>query len=357
MADASRPPTYPDYLTPMQRRTFLTYVGAFATSCATHTRIVPVAGPQRGIAFDAYRAPPIDADFRAIKTLGATHVALFPFGFMNVHTEPTVSRFRGRRLDLAIADEGLIIMGTMARKAGLRVVLIPTLADFTDGHWRGEVRMNSDASWDEWFVSYRDFILHYASLAEQMRAAGMSVGTELRETVHRESQWREVIGQVRERFHGWLSYAANWDDYDAVPWWDAVDLIGVQAYFELGDPGPGDRERRSKNLIEAWRPIKQKLAALSETTDRRIVFTEIGYKSHSGTTEEPWKWELDGEADAELQAAAYDAAFRTFWSEPWFAGFYWWKWRALSAKDKDSARDFTPQGKPAEQIIRRYYSG
>ena len=76
----------------------------------------------------------------------------------------------------------------------------------------------------------------------------------------------------------------NWDDYADVPWWDAIDLIGVQAYFELGSP-PTDRiGAATAHLAEAWQPIKQQLASLSRTRRRRVLFTEIGYKSHQGAT-------------------------------------------------------------------------
>ena len=334
----------------------MTTSAALAVACARRGHLSPAPGPQHGIAFDGFRARPTHEDFAALRSLGATHVALFPFGFMRRHTEPAVYRYRSRRSDWSLRDEGLLTTGRMARGAGLRIIVVPTLADFTDRHWRGEVRMEDEGSWNAWFDSYRRFLLHYAELAERMRATGFSVGTELRETVTRVTDWRKTIGLVRQKFRGWLTYAANWDDYDSVPWWDAVDLVGIQAYFELGDPGTDDLPVRTTRLVQAWAPIKQRLAVFSQATGKRVLFTEIGYKSHAGATEHPWKWQLEGLPDPALQAAAYEAAFDTFWGEPWFAGFYWWKWRASAARDLNSSRDFTPQGKPAEAVIRKYYS-
>lgn len=340
----------------MNRRAFLLTAGAAAVAGSCRRRLTPIPGPQRGITFDSFGARPSDRDFDRIRDLGVTHLALFPFGYMRSHTEPRVIRYTGSRTDWSLTDEGLLEIGRMGRRAGLRVVLIPTLADFVDGHWRGEVRMKTEDEWREWFDSYRDFSLHYARLAEQMRAAGLSVGTELRGTVHREDDWLRTIGLVRSAFHGWLTYAANWDDYQQVPWWSAVDLIGVQAYFELGDPGTGlTRIEIRERLLDAWQPIREDLRTLSARTGKRIIFTEVGYKSHVASTAYPWKWELDGVVDYDLQAAAYEAAFRTFWHEPWFAGFYWWKWQPGSADFRGSERDFTPQGKPAERVIRRWY--
>lgn len=341
----------------MQRRTFLTTVAALVAGCTGRGRLFPTPSRQRGVGFDAFRTRPTARDFVALRELGVTHVALFPFGYMPAHTEPVVRRFQGERTDWSLTDEGLLTMGRMARRAHLRVILIPTLADFVDGHWRGEVRMGDDREWTTWFASYQTFLLHYARLAEKTRAVGLSVGTELRETVQREGEWRQTIAMVRERFRGWLTYAGNWDDYDRVPWWDALDLIGVQAYFELGDARAASSAADPReHLIGAWAPIKQRMAELSSSTGRRVAFTEIGYKSHAGATALPWRWEIEGPPDLELQRAAYEAAFEAFWREPWFAGFYWWKWRPNAQSDEDYERDFTPQGKPAEEVMRRYYS-
>jgi hypothetical protein len=341
----------------MRRRTFLSVTALAAAACVRRRGVTPTAAPQRGIGFDGYQSIPTSDEFEAMRELGATHVALFPYARMPSHTTPEVRRFEGASVDWSLTDDGLLALGAMARHAGLRVLLLPTLADFVDGHWRGEVRMGDEAAWARWFASYRAFVLHYADLAERMGAVGFSVGTELRETVQREAQWRETIALVRERFNGWLTYAGNWDDYDQVPWWDALDLIGVQAYFELGAPDPmASPEEQRAHLLAAWEPIRARLAEVSAATNRRVAFTEIGYKSHTGATAYPWKWEIEGESDLELQRVAYEAAFETFWREPWFAGFYWWKWRPDAPSDAAYDRDFSPQGKPAESVIRRYYS-
>ncbi len=339
----------------MNRRAFVVASTAALAGCAEHRRrAIPVAGPQRGIAFDAFRADPDAVDFVPIRRLGASHVALFPFGYMREHTEPEVLKLDGSRRDWSLSDEGLLTLGRAARDEGLRVILIPTLADFVDGHWRGEVEMENDAAWGNWFASYRSFLYHYATVAHEMGAVGMSVGTELRLTAHRSRDWRLTIAGVRERFHGWLTYAANWDDYATVPWWDAIDLIGIQAYFELGAPAVDHPDMWTSHLTEAWQPIRRDLASFSRARRRRVLFTEIGYKSHQGATAFPWRWEIDGEMDLAIQQSAYEAAFQTFWSEPWFAGFYWWKWQ--SQLRRNSERDFTPQGKPAERVLRNWYS-
>ncbi len=340
----------------MRRRTFLASTAALALGCRARVRSTVPTGRQRGVAWDGYRGTPSPEDFTAIRELGATHLALWPYGYMERHTDPRVFRFEGADADWSVTDEGLLETGRMARTAGLSLIIVPTLEDFRDGHWRGETRMQTEDDWSRWFASYRAFLLHYADLAARIGAEGFSVGTELRLTVRHETRWRPLIDEVRERFPGWLTYAGNWDDYAGVPWWDAVDVIGIQAYFELGDPGPGTIWERTDALRAAWEPIASDLAAVSARTGKRVLFTEIGYKSHAGSTAHPWDWEIEGDPDADLQAAAYEAAFAALWERPWFAGFYWWKWHAVGTPVRDRLRNFTPQGKPAERVLTRYYN-
>lgn len=339
----------------MHRRHFL--AAAAGTTLSACSWPLPYRGPHRGIGLDPWRARPVQADFHRLRHTGATHVAIFPYGLMESHTTPEVRRFDEGHpwMDWSLGDDGIRAMVQMARRAGLHVTLLPTLADFVDGHWRGEVAMETERAWERWFASYRDFVGHYADLARETGAAGFSIGTELRGTVDRGDAWLDTIQAVRQRFGGWVTYAANWDDYDRVPWWSAVDFIGVQAYFELHAPPAGPPQRR--DLEAAWEPIRVQLRAISERFDRKVLFTEVGYKSHEGATLRPWDWELTGSPAPDLQASAYEAAFRTFWNQPWFGGFYWWKWHPAAGLDRARPRDFTPQGKPALDILTQWYGG
>ena len=60
-----------------------------------------------------------------------------------------------------------------------------------------------------------------------------SVGTELQiPALQREADWRQLIKDVRAVYSGKLIYSANWyEEYEGIKFWDALDAIGVQAYF------------------------------------------------------------------------------------------------------------------------------
>jgi hypothetical protein len=81
--------------------------------------------------------------------------------------------------------------------------------------------------------------------------------------------------------------------------------------------------------------------------------------SRPGTTAEPWRWpeRPRGESSPlglEAQERAYEAFFRAFWHRPWVAGAYFWKW--YPDPPAGAPVDYSPQGKPAERVLARWYA-
>jgi len=90
---------------------------------------------------------------------------------------------------------------------------------------------------------------------------------------------------------------------------------------------------------------------------RPVLLTEIGYKASERATVEPWQWTTTDKYDPEEQARAYEAALRVFWNEPWCAGMYWWKCFPDGHHER-GGRDFyfTPQDKPAAEVLVKWYA-
>lgn len=244
-------------------------------------------------------------------------------------------------------DEGVVRAIKLIHELGMKVLLKPTV-DIEDGTWRGEIGFDTEEGWEAWFSSYRYFINYYAELASRYGVEEFSVGVELAGTVHREKEWRWIIENVKVRFKGPLVYAANWDSYQSVNFWDALDYIGIDAYFELAvGVSP-----KLEELLTAWAPWVGELEAFHEVVRKPILFTEIGCRSVVGASARPWDWITPGEVDLQEQACYYEAVFRMFWDKPWFYGFYWWAW-APELSDADTG--YSPQGKPAEGILTEWY--
>jgi hypothetical protein len=65
-------------------------------------------------------------------------------------------------------------------------------------------------------------------------------------TTEREDEWRALISNIRKVYSGKLIYAANFhEEYEHVKFWDALDYIGVQAYFSLAIKQEGNVARIS----------------------------------------------------------------------------------------------------------------
>ena len=339
----------------MNRRELLAAAAAL-TSCRANAT-VRNGDRHRGVAFDDFRSDVTEDEFRALAALGTTHAAFTVWGFMRDPAEPTVVRSRRQSRGRTSRDDRLLELTALARSAGLEVLFVPTIG-VSRGINRSDISMGTETDWRTWFRQYGEFVGQTADLAAEAGAAGMTIGMELRRTVGHHQEWHAVSEAVRQRFPGWITYAANWDDYESVQWWRAVDYVGVQAYFELGVPTEGTTgESRQRLLRDRWRPIRDRIEAVSRASGRPVLFTEIGYPSRDRGTQRPWSWREEGLVDSALQADAYTAAFQAFWSQPWFAGMYWWKWYASDRLNRrDWSRDYTPQNKPAQKVLGAWYS-
>jgi hypothetical protein len=221
-------------------------------------------------------------------------------------------------------------------------------------HWRGEIGFGTDeTAWAQWFASYRDFIVHYAQLAQETGVELFAIGTELGGTAHRESDWRNIITAVRSVYNGLLTYAANFDgEQFVVNFWDALDFIGIDAYYPLTqktDPTVAE-------LKAGWASPKSELAALSQAWGLPIIFTEVGYRSVDGTNMAPWDWVSDGPVDLQEQADCYQALFEVFQSEPWMEGVFWWAWGTDPDHGGPSDTSYSPHNKPAEAILQYFFA-
>ena len=202
-------------------------------------------------------------------------------------------------------DEGIERVIKKAQSLGMRTVLKPHVDPY-NGTWRGYITFGDELDWAEWFNSYNDFIMHYAELAEDNNVDMLIIGTELEGTVHR-PEWNDIIENIRSVFSGEITYAANHDGYQFVPFWDKLDYIGIDAYFSL----TASFDPTLSELVQAWDPIVQELRDFSESYNKKIVITEVGYQSYDGTNMTPW-WSLTSTVDEQEQADCYEAFLSAF---------------------------------------------
>ncbi len=106
-------------------------------------------------------------------------------------------------------------------------------------------------------------------------------------------RWTDLIDQVRGVYTGPLTYAANFDQFESVGFWDKLDLISINAYFPLRKrdlPSSSD-SARTVLFTTRWTNIFQTIDALrirQGVPDHRVLFTELGYTRRANSTIEPW---------------------------------------------------------------------
>jgi len=319
---------------------------------------------QKGISYAAwwsgeYSHPESDDSLQLLASTGANWIALIVTGHQASHTATTI--------DFAAVstptDADLAHVIRQAHRLGLKVMLKPHVDlpnEDSTGIWRGHIGtgFTSETQWAAWFASYRTFIGHYARLAQDQGADQFSVGCELLGTTHREADWRAVVASVRSIYRGPLVYAALHGGEEAsIRWWDAVDYIGIDAYYSLTGSNwvEGQPDLPVSELKAHWSGPIQTMAALAARFGKPILLTEIGYRSHHGCTQHPWdSWRVSS-LDLQEQANAYQAAFESLYGQPWLAGMFWWAWYPDRFQSGPCDASFNPLEKPAEDVLRAWY--
>ncbi|MBT8306268.1 MAG: glycoside hydrolase TIM-barrel-like domain-containing protein [Maribacter sp.] len=305
-----------------------------------------------GVSFVASREKVGQHHVEEILNIHANHAAVMPFGFIREINSPDII-FDTERQWFGETKSGAKQYIEMLHKNDVKVMLKPQIWIWR-GEFTGTLKMDTESDWKALEVSYEKFILAYAELAQETNTSILCIGTELEQFVkNRPIFWKNIIKKIRTVYNGKLTYAANWDEYPRTTFWEDLDFIGIDAYFPLSDK----RTPSVAELKNGWKKHKDRMIALSMEKDKPIIFTEYGYRSMDYTAKKPWLVDRNDEkVNLEGQVNAKKAIFEEFWNEDWFAGGYVWKW-FIHHDQAGGGNDnrFTPQNKPAQEVIRSVY--
>ncbi len=311
---------------PLSVRTERTFMRGMTVSCPDWGQI--------------WGSPAMAESLRELQQLGVSWIALHPYAGVrrdgSIHFSPA-------------AQTGYLARAVvMARAVGLNLFWNPHLAYWGSFEWRGEITFgDDDAAWQRFFSGYRAFIVDQARFAQQAGVPLFSVGIEYENTTAR-PEWREIIAAVRQVYHGRLTYAANWDRIHAVPFWDALDLIGVQAYFPLSsDPNPDPAQ-----LERGWDAPLAALRELSRREQKPVFFTEIGYDLSPIAAREPWRSvSADNAPNRALRQRLLTVALTRIEQQPFIVGMFWWKW--IPGQNRSYDDDFSMRHPDAIASLRQ----
>jgi Ca2+-binding RTX toxin-like protein len=322
---------------PVQGFGFLSnYNGAFVTSSAT-------------------------AAMQAIASTNANSIELAPRLFMNTRTSNDVFADPAK----TESDANILQAAANAQALGLSVTLKPMVSAL-DGTLAYALVPSDPAAF---FASYKSEMVHMAEIAEQAGVTMLSIGNELGKLSGPQyrSYWVDLIDSIRAVFHGEITYAAATDEAINVSFWDKVDVIGINAYPPLTtttDPTVEEMVNAWKTMStdDYWAKVMNHMSpvdffhSLALQYDKQVFFTETGYRSVDGTNIRPGGWAEGTTQDLQEQYDAFNAFFQVWGSEggSWFRGASIWNW---DTNNKYSPIGYSPQGKPAQELITEWYGG
>lgn len=287
-----------------------------------------------------------------ILEVNANYVAVIPFCFMPAVDSSAVI-FGGSDFWKGEGLKGTRKAIQELHKKNVKTMIKPQVW-VSDGVFTGEVKMKSEESWGLFEQNYSAYILAFAKVAEEEDVEILCIGTEMGRVVE---FWPELfprlIEKVRKIYSGKITYAENWDRFDKVEFWGELDYIGVDAYFPISNK----RNPSVKKMEGGWAKYLPQFDSISAKFDRKILFTEFGYRSIKKCTATPWAYKAGPlKVNQGCQSRALKALFNSVWDQEYFAGGFMWKWHLdhENAGGKNNSM-FTVQNKEAEEVVKLYY--
>ena len=289
---------------------------------------------------------------KSVIDVNANYTALMPFGFIRELSSPKI-RFNSKRQWFGEREQGIRQYAKELQNKGIKLMIKPQIWVWR-GQFTGHISMGSEDQWKVLEESYSSFILMYAAIAEETNAALFCIGTELEKfVINRPVYWKILIQKIKKVYKGKLTYAANWDEFKHVPFWNELDYIGIDAYFPL----TAKKTPTIEEFEAGWQPHKIEIQKTQKKFNTPVLFTEYGYRSIDFTGKKPWDSKrITGSINLLAQKNGLQAIHNQFWKEDWFAGGFIWKWfhKHIEVGGENNNR-FTPQNKPAQDLLKKLY--
>ncbi|MCW2118775.1 glycoside hydrolase family 113 [Flavobacterium sp. 7A] len=288
-----------------------------------------------------------NSTFEALVKNHVNAISLIPYAFVDMDKAAVI--YNHKRQWWGESIDGIKVCIQKAHSYQMKVMIKPHLW-VNHQFYTGNLDFKTNEEWENWETDYETYILEYAQIAQESKVDLFCFGTELRNPIaKRPAFWMQLIAKIKKIYTGKLTYAANWDDFDSVPFWRQMDYIGIDGYFPLSD-----KENPSVEELETgWKKHLSKMELTHKKWSKDILFTEFGYRNSDYVALEPWK-ENQSILNNAAQATAYEALFKSLNHQKWYAGGFAWKWYADDYHKKKEL-DYTPQDKPALAVIAKWY--
>jgi hypothetical protein len=256
-----------------------------------------------------------------------------------------IAAARARDFEASHQSERLRELARHLPELGLELGILPIVfaGGLADRQW---IRPREPA---RWFDNYTACLVSLARTAESLGARELVLASELSLLFLRRRPWLAVIDRVRREFSGHVTLSAVAPQYRFVRVFEALDSLGVSAYFPLSLR----RSAAATDLAARWRLHRAHLLSFARRLGKPLTFVEVGYPATRAAAARPWNYDFEREGvDFELQRRCF-AAFAEVWAEePLLRSFRIW---GLSASECSHPYAFEPLGKPAEAVVRELF--
>lgn len=299
-----------------------------------------------------------------------------------------------------VSDAALIRYIEELHSRGYKVMLYPMLLlDTKNKEWRGKLSGTPQDISDFFENQYSKFIEHYTSIAKQTKVEGFIIGSEFAQLTRVKdakgnypavAELVKVAKQVKFQLGKEVNvtYAADWSEYHSYDGWynmdelwssEFIDVVGIDAYFPLTDgPEPpfgysakdvtggwssgvgydyfydysksdpekikyNDSEYAWKNIEKWWSEVHVNPGGSKtkwQPKMKKIWFTEYGFPSMNGCTNEPnvfvdkgsieskYPRYSNGEVSFLSQKTAIEGTLKKWQSSEMVEKMFLWAWGA-----------------------------
>jgi hypothetical protein len=297
-----------------------------------------------------------------LKSLGVNWIAIHPYA--GIRKDGTVGSRRSAKdaqwLRRPIEE---------AHKRGLKICIKPHMAHWGSGFsWAGDIKFETDEEWRRFFTMYEQWLVDLAETCHD--ADALCIGTEIDGTIAHVDDWRRIIAAVRTKTKAPLTYASNWDAYERVTFWDALDVICVHGYFPLCDQPAApvatatDGARpvipEQAALDAKWMDLIDRLETFGNAHGRKVVLGELGYDISMNAAVKPWepspRRRDHGSADAlEIQRRCLSAALKAVAQSETVMGAFLWKWFPGDEREDAHGENFLMSTPAMREVIAAHW--
>lgn len=301
---------------------------------------------------------------------GANTVTLRSFTYRDAPESELPGGLHPPEVPAKESDLELASAAAAAHAEGLDVGLEMHLLVSSRGGKTAALSMPDVEHCEAFFREYQPFLVHGALLAELIGAAHFSAGTGLANTTTpskvegqlevKQRGWRGLIKTARALFDGTVVYTAgSLAEAERLVFADDLEVLALELFPALGG-GPGAADRGPGQAPDEERIAARlggqlgRAAKLAEERGLGLWITGIGFAS----TREAWlRTDLPrGQTSPDTQLLLYRALAvalgRLERKQPGrLVGLQLWNWSAYPAAGGLADRGYTPQGKPAAELL------